>query len=534
MRHRATIPAIILLIIASAVSSSAMDLPAVVRGSGTVLMMPEPGPLTMTFKKRDLNIYDGPDAMPISVRDPLGEEVAAVVLPCDGDTGRGPHSAELIEETVTVDVERRGLYRVIFSGGDYIFGMSANCDVYVVEAGFVFNDPNTAASVYFAPPEGAFEIAAAPLHNPGVQTVTLHDAGGATVHEFDLTEPVVDVQYAVGEDEGDRDGLWHWRVGKMDVRLTVPGVKYWTAEPESYFDPEGSLMLLAPRRTARHLQPGGSADFRIVLYPPPGYAGDFEVEITQPEREGVRFVPADPPVQPVEYASDRAIVSVTAVAADDCAIGEVFDGYLEVVAADNPLAAGRAWLQARVGPSPASEPLEMPIVLRPYEHEDWQFGYAPEFEPNEVHFDRDNRAWIRHRTEHRHWSAGAQVLEEDEFVLREWTEALREQFPGYQRPSSGSGFHGCRWAFDEDGGAWTTMRLTGTGMDFANAIIHTPDRGRTWQAGLIDGQLADLEFHAGHNDPGPPPVLAWRKTGDHPARFCSYHDLLLYLPRVEG
>ncbi len=535
MRHRpAVVFATAALLILSALSSPALEIPPVIRGSGTVLMMPDPGPLTITFGKRDLNIYEGPDPMHISVRDPFGDEVVDLTLPDDGNVGKGPHATELQQETVTLEVERRGLYRVVFSGGDYMFGLSANCDRYVVDSGLVFNDPDTSAQVYFPPPEGAFDVAAAPLHNPGIQTVTLHDAEGALVQEFELTEPVEDVEYSVEEDEGARGGLWHWQIGKMDVQLNVQGVEHWTMAPDAYFDPEGSRLLLAPRKTARYLMPGETADFRIVLYPPDGYGGGFDVEFAQPEREGVRFELADPPVQPVEYAGDRMIVPVTAVADEGCALGAEFDGLLEVAASENPLAAARARLQARVGPSPASEPLEMPIVLRRYEHEDWQFGYGPEFEPNEVHFDRDNRAWIRHRTEHRHWSAGAQVLAGDEFVLREWTEALREQFPGYERPSSGGGFHGCRWAFDESGGAWTTMRLTGTGLDFTAAIIYTPDRGRTWQAELIDGGLTDVEFFTGHNDPGgPPPIIAWRKTADHPARFAGYNDLLLYLPRIE-
>jgi len=524
----------LLLAILSIASCSAFEIPAVIRGSGTVLMTPEPGPLTMTFSKRDLNIYDGPDAMPISVRDAFGEEVASVTLPDDGDEGRGPHGAEMQQETVAIDVERTGLYRVQFSGGDYMFGMSANCGRYVVEAGLVFNDPNTAGSVYFPPPEGAFEVAAAPLHDPGVQAVTLHDAQGAVVHEFDLVQPVEDVTYAIDEDEGARDGLWHWEIGKMDVTLTVPGLKYWTMDPGAYFDPGGSRLLLAPRKTARYLQPGESADFRIVLYPPEGYAGEFDLNLVQPEGEGVRFALSEPPVQTVEYATDRMIVPVTAAADETAAEGARFDAYLEVHASGNPLAASRARLQARVGASPVSEPLEMPIVLRPYEHEDWQFGYAPEFEPNEVYFDRGNRAWIRHRTEHRHWSAGAQVLEGDRFVLREWTDAIRERFPGYQRPSSGSGFRACRWAFDDEGGAWTAIRLNGTGSDLADSIIYTPDRGRTWQVQLVNSGLADFEYFTGHNNPeGVPPLVGWRTTAPHPARFCAYHDLLLFLPRVE-
>src|SRR6056297_2920278 len=93
------------LLIVSALPSSALEIPTVIRGSGTVMMLPDPGPLTMTFSKRDLNIYDGSDAMPISVHGPLGEEVASVTLPDDGDAGKGRHGEQLQQETVTVNVE---------------------------------------------------------------------------------------------------------------------------------------------------------------------------------------------------------------------------------------------------------------------------------------------------------------------------------------------------------------------------------------------------------------------------------------------
>ncbi|MFW6437721.1 MAG: BNR-4 repeat-containing protein, partial [Armatimonadota bacterium] len=374
---------------------------------------------------------------------------------------------------------------------------------------------------------------AAALHDPGRQTISLHDAAGDILHEFDLAVAAEDVPYTVGADEGNREGLWYWQVGKMDVDLSVEGVRYWTPEPASYFDPQRTDLRLTPRKTARYLMPGETADYRVLLFPPEGSTDGFDISITQPEQPGVRFELADPAIQPVTYADNRMVIPVSATAEEGCVPGDEFDAYLEVTASENPLAVGRTWLQARIGQSPASEPLDLPIVLRPFEHEGWQFGYAPEFEPNSAYFDPENRAWIRHRTEDSHWSAGAQVLSGDRFVLREWTEALQENHPGYQRPSSGSGFRGARWAFDDEGGAWTTMRLAGMPDGYADAIIYTPDRGRTWQSHVIDATASDIEWFTGHNDFDTPPVLGYRQTAPHPATYASYHDLLLHLPSIE-
>ncbi|MFO7946088.1 MAG: BNR-4 repeat-containing protein [Armatimonadota bacterium] len=524
----------ITLCLLCAPQSSAMELPAVVRGSGTVILAPQQGPLTMTFSKRDLNIYDGADVMTVSVRDPLGEEVISVTLPDDGETGKGPHGKTLQQKAHTLESTRPGLYRVVFSGGDYMFGMSADCERYVVKAGMTFNDPSTAGQVYFSPPEETFEVKAAPLHGPGVQVITLHDASDSVLEKFDLQKPVEDVQFDVSEDTGDREGLWYFDIGKMDVRLSVQGVEHWTMNPDAYFDAAGTHLALAPRNASRYLQPGETEEFRIVVARPEGYTGDFEVRLEQSAAAGVNFELADPPARSPGYASDRVIVRVKAAVDETCDPGRTFDAYIVVRAAERPLAAAGSHLQVRVGPTPVSKPLDMPIVLEPYKHEDWQYGYAPEYPPNEVYFDRDNSPWIRHRTEHRHYSAGAVVLEDSKWVLREWTDAIKARFPDYVRPSSGSGFHACRWAFDDDGGGWTVMRLFRRGPEFTNVILYTPDRGQSWQVEPVAGGLAEIEAFTGHNrDSKYPPVLAYRHIKDHPARFCSYQELLLYTPRIE-
>ncbi len=51
-RRRLQATLMLMLIVLTFSPCLAIDLPAVVRGSGTVLLMPEPGPLEMTFAKR--------------------------------------------------------------------------------------------------------------------------------------------------------------------------------------------------------------------------------------------------------------------------------------------------------------------------------------------------------------------------------------------------------------------------------------------------------------------------------------------------
>ena len=67
----------------------AATVPPGVRGPRTVHLRVEPGPLSLTVLKRDLNIYESEDALNITLYDPLGNEVFSETIPDDGNAGKG-------------------------------------------------------------------------------------------------------------------------------------------------------------------------------------------------------------------------------------------------------------------------------------------------------------------------------------------------------------------------------------------------------------------------------------------------------------
>src|SRR5699024_3107683 len=55
-----------------------------------------------------------------------------------------------------------------------------------------------------------------------------------------------------------------------------------------------------------------------------------------------------------------------------------------------------ATLRAKSGQPPAAEPLDLPLVLKPFRHENKQLGYLPDYPvENQVYFNGQNRPFIR-------------------------------------------------------------------------------------------------------------------------------------------
>ena len=82
----------------------------------------EPGTLSLTVSKRDLNIYEGPDVLTATLVGPQRQTLATVSLPDDG-LARGGRGA-VQQETFQIDCQSPGVYRLMFStSGDLVYGL---------------------------------------------------------------------------------------------------------------------------------------------------------------------------------------------------------------------------------------------------------------------------------------------------------------------------------------------------------------------------------------------------------------------------
>ncbi|NOX56806.1 MAG: glycoside hydrolase family 32 protein, partial [Planctomycetes bacterium] len=157
------------------------------------------------------------------------------------------------------------------------------------------------------------------------------------------------------------------------------------------------------------------------------------------------------------------------------------------------------------GEAPAARPLTMPLVLKPYQHENEQFGYLPDYPIDwEPYFDLDNRPFIRgHRS--------LRVLRDGQ-----WQLARSPQVPFV---TGGSRSKVC---FDRDNDVYTLTVARKHAW-----LLHSTDGGRTFNAYDLgrSGSL-DIEQFAGHNVPDGPPAVArsvqrerdpklfWRRLSD--------------------
>ncbi len=484
-------------------------LPTVVRGKHNILLQVKPGPLSITLHKKDLNIYDGADGISVKVFNDRREQVATLEIPDDGNAKRGGGMGQVQTTETTIQVPRNGTYRLAMeAGGDLIFGMETSADSYLVEGVIALNDPSVAGQVYFRTPSPrAINITVRGPHTGSIQKIPLLDAKGDTVHTFDVQKSGEVYEYTVPAGAGDRSGLWHFDIPRMDIHITAQAVTYWTMDKEAYFTPGDSLYVLAPWHPVRYLQPQDEATVTFTLHNLTDQPKAFYTQIIA--GLSCELVDTPAPIQ-VEPNGTRALPLKVKVAANEKP-GDTTGARITLTATDDPDTILTAECEVRIGASPVSKPLHLPIVHKPYQHENYLFGYVPPYSPNPVHFDHANRPFIR---------------------AKQMLQLVQQQFPEVISVRYGLGK---KISFDGDDRAYTVVRAYPPGKrNSMRLLAHSADHGNTWGFFKLPGGGGyDIEHFTGHNDmQSPPPLLHYTSTGPHPARWASIFDLHLLIPTI--
>ena len=530
---------VVMGVLMTAAHARAAVLPTVVRGARAIVLRPEPGPLSIKIFKRDLNIYEGSDEITAHLFDPCRQQIATASLPDDGQDSGHSQTTQVAE--MHVNCTARGTYRLLIAGSprsDFVFGLDISQGGYMVEGRIMLNDGAQSGVVCFQPPSSDTTMRARALHGPGRHKMPLVDASGDVIHTFDMTETGRWAEFVVTEGVGDRTGPWRLEVGNMDVDIEVPGVLYWNCDAAALFAADRYRHMLYPFCATRYLQPGESADITYTLRNQTGVTGGFALNTEADDGLDCSVIePQSPATLSHELYHNSLPLTVRVQVARSAAVGKELHGRIVASAGDDPAVVQSAGVRVIAGPSPVSEPLAGPVVLHRYQHENYQFGYAPDYIENEVYFDLNNRPYIRERTSHKYRAVALTLLENDKWVQRSYVPAVQEIYPDYRGFYMGGGSIGAKVAFDGADGAYTLLSvLREIGTRRQSVLIYTPDAGKTYTVHPFEGGSFDIEQFTGHNAlDTPPPVLAYRKTRDHPARFCSYHDLLLYLPaKMDG
>jgi hypothetical protein len=424
-------------------------------------------------------------------------------------------------------------------GEAMLWGFRTNCPRYLIETSrghrdvrreepIVLDCPHAAADVCFLPRPGEFGIAVAGLPD-GAAPVELYDGRGALIQTFanaqdgraGTTVPGQTHRAATpwrlrlpaGHATIEIDGVTRWN--SHDVYANLP---YWTPEPASFFPWLQYRWLLTPYNRTVYGRPGEQGRIAFQVHNNSDREKTFGLTVEFPgdrwpaslSTEQVRLRPKKAQEVHVQYTvpaeGKTAILCLCARPVDDPG----FSTY--------------STLSVKAGTAPAAQLLDMPIVLKPYLHENEQFGYLPRYPvENQLYFDPANRPMTLA-------AGGLAALRDGTWT----TSPLRTADPALDglTPAPLSS----KVAFDRDGDVYV---LAGSGR--RAALLHSADGGRTFSACPIPNRqdlpaAFDVEQFSGHNVPdSPPPVLRYTRTASDPRliwrKLC---DLELFLPSKKG
>lgn len=518
-------------------------------GVGGVYFFPQPGELIVEVAKRDRNQTSRRTELRAILFGPDRQVLAEETIPDDGQRARsGMGSVQRI--TLSTRVARRGVYGLNITvsqdryGEDTVWGFRTNCARYMVETSRGHRDarhsepivllrPDRPADVAFLPRPGAFDIQITGLP-PDTNEVALYDHDDQKVAALTVTGEGA-ASYSVDADPDRGHTPWRLHLPRAQATLEIEGTTLWQAddisrdmacwslEPASWFPLLEYRWLLQPYRHLMYEQPGTRKSFAFTVHNNSRRERQIALDLEFPEQAWAAEI-SERQVVLAPRSSARVQVQYTAPPA-----GEQRVLHLVATPAEAGDFATYSTLTVRGGRAPADRLLDMPIVLRPYEHENAQYGYAPDYPvSNQVYFDRENRPFVR-------VPDGIATLRDGQWVTVEFTpRTVTLEPPLREVPRS---IVSTKIAFDADNDLYL---LAGAGSH--RSLLHSSDGGRTFRAHLIAGRENeprhfDIEQFSGHNIPnGPPPFVRYTRTHrdtDRRLFWRRVNDLDLFVPRKE-
>lgn len=491
-------------------------------GCGGVYFLAEPGEFWVEIEKADRNFSGRETHLRAIFFGPDREVIAEEYIPDDGwDKRSGLGPVQRVRFSTTV--KQKGVYGVNITatadryGRDIVWGFTSNGSKYLVETSrghkderhqepLVLYNPVASGDVVFLPREDAFEIDLS--HLPAGETpIQLFDARDRLVAEAKPGEDGT-ASFEVAADHPRDATPWRLHLPAYRGTVEIDGVtrwggadgrykdlSLWTPDPDSWFDFHANRWLLTPYRQRRNVAPGaeGTVDFEVHN------SGRTPKEVTLslafPGEAWSCELPADT-VSLDPGASETVTLAYRAPDGGDAraqlrATSGDFSTYSTLVLTPDA--------------GVLDKPLDMPIVLEPYRHEDAQFGYAPAYPvTSQVYFDHENRPAITR-------DASVSVFRDG----------------AWQETGLGS-VHNTKIGVDPDNDLYALGNTKG-----GRALLHSRDGGATFTSYDIPGKArVDLEQFSGHNAPaGPPPLARFTLTSRDPnLKWRRTYDLDLFLP----
>ncbi len=518
-------------------------MPLKLGGCGGVYFYASPGELWVEVQKQDLNLRGRKTHLLALLFAPDREVVDHAWISDDGKaTGSGPGPVQRV--MLRTHVKQPGVYGLNITvtqdryGENISWGFKTNCQKYLVETSrghkderhqepIVLRNPGTQGDVGFMPREKPFSINVSgldksvkklPIYNEdGKEIITLAlSSDGTTRHNFPANESRKNELWRLHFNSAkgiiNIDGVTRWDEGDPWENLSL-----WTPDLSSWFAFHENRWLLTPYKRNVYSNKSSEGSINFTLHNNSAKAKRVRLSLEFDEKETWPARLSKNEVELKAYSTERIAVEYTVPSK-----GDEWDCYIRATVLDDTEFSTWSSLNLHRGVAPAKSPLDMPIKLEPYRHENEQFGYLPDYPlDNQVYFDLDNRPFI--------------IASNGVFRLQggSWSKTTQTYCPETNRTIPIKP-RGTKIAFDRDNDVY----LLGRDGD-STVLLHSSDHGETFTAWLIPGSgKFDIEPFSGHNVVDGPPALAhFHQTAADPKliwRRINDLDLILPAKRNDG
>ena len=530
-------------------TSDDADSPFLIGGAGGAYFLADPGELVIELEKRDLNRRNSQTELRAILVGPDRKVLQEAVIPDDGKprgSGMGPAG----RVRLSTQVKRKGVYGLNITvsqdryGNDMVWGFSTNCPRYLIETARGHRDerrqepivlamPDRPGTVCFAPRKGAFGIEISGLPK-GSGEPTLYDAKdspvatlaagakGRVIHTVpaDVNRDAVPwrLHLPTGQATIQIDGVTRW-----EEQDSYPNLPYWTPDPASYFPLQDYRWLLTPYYRVVPGKPGEEGEIAFEVHNNSNGRKTIQLEIEFPGEEW----PVALSQNSVTLGKKKAAnVSVKYTVGEE---GSTQACHLRATSTEDPDFSTYSTLTVKAATRPSAPVIDVPLLLKPYQHENRQFDYLPDYPvDNQVYFDLQNRPFVRS-------AGGFKTLTDGQWTTSSLRDAVQARVPAFEGSSFGA--TSSKIAFDRD----NDLYLLATAGRTA-AVLHSSDGGKTFSAYQIPGgkggsRTFDIEQFTGHNVPdGPPPIVRYTQTAvDSKLKWRRVNDLELILPeKING
>lgn len=495
-------------------------------GCGGAYFLGAPGSLDIDVVKRDRNRRETVSELRAILFGPDRTVLAEARIP-DDRRPRGGGIGPAQSARLSAKLERPGIcgLMVTVSGDRYgenvLWGLRCNRP-YVIETArghkdarheepLVLFNPDKPCSIGFQPRSRPFEFEV--LNPNGRGSVELRDAAGNTLASFPLADGrshgTIDAsvrrsnapwQLVVppGESVVQIDGVTRWENSDP-----FPDMACWTPESRSWFPLLENHWLVSPyrRRVDHPPSSDGETTFRIYNNATRERAINLALEFSgspwtaKLSTNHVVLAPKKHANVKIEFRSPPAD------ATHRC--------HVRATPADSPDLSTFATLTVHSRQGSAQRAMEMPLVLRPFEHENEQFGYLPTYPLDaEMYFDLSNRPFTLDK-------GRLATLADGKWIS---TAVMARNGPGLD-PETAFSPMGSKVAFD---GANNLFLLGISGS--RRALLRSADGGAHFIACDLPGgshrASFDIESFSGQNMPAePPPIVRYTLTETDPKLF---------------